>query len=414
MRWIDEVPRLTQQERDATGTVVFLPAKSMGIRGWIPVVEGLHVGPTTFPFWADAHLKYLYEHFQDGITGYNYASWILDTLHERQGSVARSSLAALAAVFFANQNGNDREAMLNAEQLYGRALRKLNACLVDPKTCNSYSNVSAIFALYLYEVFASTQDFSWIHHAGGIGSLMEVLGPAYFAESKAHGLFLLARATIIVRCYSLRQPCFLGEEAWTTIPWEQHPETNDGSHQILSLIARIPSLHARCLEIDALLEDSDLADEVKEMHQLKLDAIALSKAIIDWRMLWEMDNPASAWVVSDASPSIAIGSDGLPLFGDSLWYSERQRCVEVLLYNCAMAAVLHFQRRFPSGTFMSELLEDWPESRAPVPTNALLLPSEASLPAQCAMEICKSIDFALSGRDDSASYLDLIMPLGIR
>lgn len=415
LQWINEGPRLAKEDQSASkeGALQLSP-KPPTTSTTDPPPAGPSLPTNTPPLRDEMLSTYLYEHFRDNLGGYTYGSWIKDTLKEARDSSAQLALHALAAVFFATQNHNDHAAMQHAGTLYGRALRTLNQSLVDPQTCYSYSNVSAVFALNLYEFYASTEAFGWVQHAGGISSLMRILGPAYFSHYPAHGLFLLARSTMITRSYRLREPCFLAEEAWTTVPWQYHPETLDGQHSILSLMASIPSLHARCMEIDDAAPSTDTEQLAHQVEEIKVDAIKLGKGIIRWRMEWEAKHPACAWEIQDPSGNIASDEEGNSLFGNMLWFSKRERCVEILLYNSAMAAVVHFQRRYPPGTIKEALLEDWPAERLPPLTNKLLLPNNAMHPLQCATEICKTVNYALTGRTDHARYLDLLLPLGIR
>lgn len=410
LQWIDEGPRLAQDDRHSNG-IIQLKSRSLlsSLSRQSPRALSLA------PFRQSILSSFLHEGLHDGLKGYTYTSWMTDTLREDSRSPARVALDSLAAVFFATQHSHDHAAMQYASTLYGAALRNLSEKLNDPITRYSYSNVSAVFALSLYELYASTQEFGWVQHAGGIGSLMQSLGPIYFAEYPAHGLFLLARSLMIVRSYRLREPCFLAENCWRSVPWQLHPETQDGQHSMLSLIACIPSFHARCMEIDESaskgLYEERLAQQIEE---LKEDAIDLGKDVIKWRMEWEARHPACAWEIKCPKGSVALDRDGIPLFGNMLWFSTRDRCIEILLYNSAMAAILHFQRRYPPGVIMRALLEEWTPALQPLITNQLLFPCDAMHSLQCATEICKTVDYALSTRCDNARYLDLFMPLGIR
>ncbi|KAF2097297.1 hypothetical protein NA57DRAFT_57889 [Rhizodiscina lignyota] len=276
------------------------------------------------PFCKAILTTYLTQRFFDGGhpgQPYPYQSWIANALSENDSNSAHIAVQCFAAIYHARRHGNDSGILAHAFALYDRAIRQLNEDISNPQTRFSHSNVSAAFALNLYEIWAYTGSVGWIQHAGGVGVMIERLGAAYFQEYPAHGTFLLSRIMILMRAYVLREPCFLETEEWTTVPWAKHPETKTDECLIIDLAARISGLQHERRQIDAI-RDGNLGDVTEKLEALKVKFLKLTKATLDWRMRWKMKHPNVMWEMPPLTYNgLPLNEHGNPVH-DTVFYFE--------------------------------------------------------------------------------------------
>jgi hypothetical protein len=104
--------------------------------------------------------------------------------------------------------------MRESQVHYGRALRLLSSVLQDVKKGMSSETLSATILLSFYEIFVSNSDQSWVRHAGGVGTLMKMRGPARHRTGFDREIFLAYRHALIIQAFEVQTPCFLDEPEW--------------------------------------------------------------------------------------------------------------------------------------------------------------------------------------------------------
>ena len=96
---------------------------------------------------------------------------------------------------------------------YDKALRCLSATLTS-KAEISCETLSATVLLAFCEIFLGDKHNAWIRHAGGVGALMRVRGPASHRNGFGREIYLAYRNYLIMEAGINRTPCFLSQPAW--------------------------------------------------------------------------------------------------------------------------------------------------------------------------------------------------------
>jgi hypothetical protein len=137
--------------------------------------------------------------FEDGrfTRGYDNSTWISDVNRAGPTRIDYTALQCLAAAYFGRLHANSPTIMSQGAKLYGKALQQLRSRIDNPATCHDPANVSATIGLTLYEMVAYDNEEGWIKHAGGIGILIEMMGPERFQEYSAHRYFLMSRPALV-------------------------------------------------------------------------------------------------------------------------------------------------------------------------------------------------------------------------
>ena len=150
---------------------------------------------------------------------------------------------------------------------YGKALRLLNASLLDDTKGLSSQTLSATILLSFYEMFSSEENESWIRHAGGAGTLMRIRGPWKHRHGFDREIYLSFRHALIIESFERDRPCFLDEPEWRALAKAVHEDVRssgivgdrvevfDTSNEFFLEMVQIPALmvHARRLDERARL-----------------------------------------------------------------------------------------------------------------------------------------------------------------
>lgn len=129
--------------------------------------------------------------------GFDNRTWISDVNRAGPTRIDYTALQCLAAAYFGRLHANSPTIMGQGARLYGKALQQLRSRIDNLATCHDPANVSATIGLTLYEMVACENEGGWIKHAGGIGVLIEMMGPEGFQEFPAHGYFLMSRPALV-------------------------------------------------------------------------------------------------------------------------------------------------------------------------------------------------------------------------
>lgn len=120
---------------------------------------------------------------------------------------------------------HNNESFLNESRpYYGKALRLLNAALLDPEKGLASETLSATMLLSFYEMFSSEEDDSWIRHAGGAGTLMRIRGPARHRYGFDREMYLAFRLALVIESFEKDRPCFLDTPEWRELAEQIHED----------------------------------------------------------------------------------------------------------------------------------------------------------------------------------------------
>lgn len=133
-----------------------------------------------------------------------------------QSATAQESVRAISSVYFGRMH-QQPAFMTRALTHYGSALRAMNKEL-QKSSHPSTSLLKSAITLEIFELLAFGSKTGWMKHAGGLGKLMQLLGPRRFQNPEDGYLLEVNKTVIFIDCLLSRKYCFLGDENWKTIP----------------------------------------------------------------------------------------------------------------------------------------------------------------------------------------------------
>ncbi|KAK7447488.1 hypothetical protein Landi51_06844 [Colletotrichum acutatum] len=134
---------------------------------------------------------------------------------------------------------------------------KVVGCLIphandDPK---NYTEISAaIMCLFLSEKFFPTSSYAATVHARGIGELIQLRPPQFYASGTPHKLFVGFRPILILHAFETRKSTFLGTPEWKEEPFRR--VVQDPLQALLSEACAIPAIFEM---LDHCNDDSESA-----------------------------------------------------------------------------------------------------------------------------------------------------------
>ncbi|KAK1447629.1 hypothetical protein CMEL01_09468 [Colletotrichum melonis] len=164
------------------------------------------------------------------------------------GSATESSHAALSP--------KGRAPVHEAIEAHSSALKAVG-CLIprandDP---NNYTEISAaIMCLFLSEKFFPTSSSAATVHARGIGELIQLRPPQFYASGTPHKLFVGFRPILILHAFDTRKSTFLGAPEWKEEPFRR--VVQDPLQALLSEACAIPAIFEM---LDHCNDDSESA-----------------------------------------------------------------------------------------------------------------------------------------------------------
>ena len=145
--WLSDVERDSEGPRSVRGS----SSSQVGIRSRAAVAT-----PSVFRLftdWEDVYVRYTHSRILNGgpeISGTGLAD-ILGRFGGEEYAVAKKCVMSLATTYYGHQHRNT-EIIRSGSQLYGQALKELNAALRDPIRSKSSEVTTSIILLGLYEV----------------------------------------------------------------------------------------------------------------------------------------------------------------------------------------------------------------------------------------------------------------------
>ncbi|KAG8352488.1 hypothetical protein FVEN_g9564 [Fusarium venenatum] len=129
-------------------------------------------------------------------------------------------------------------------QSYGSTVKLLQQSLSRcGGSCNN-EHLAAMMCLTLTElVGGSNKKGDWMVHIDGISTIIQHLGPEFFARGIPHKLFIGFRPLLVLKAIISRTPSFLTNERWIIGPFQDIPASP--MQQLLTEAVAIPSVLKR-------------------------------------------------------------------------------------------------------------------------------------------------------------------------
>ncbi|OAQ92556.1 N-terminal fungal transcription regulatory domain-containing protein [Purpureocillium lilacinum] len=121
------------------------------------------------------------------------------------------------------------------------ALRSVNRALVHANQESTNVLTAAVMCLMISELILPQSDASTSQtHVLGLQALLKLQGPAFYVSGQAHRLFIGLRPAMIVQAICTRNPTFLAEPTWKTVPFKLIKPAP--LHQLMTIAADLPGL----------------------------------------------------------------------------------------------------------------------------------------------------------------------------
>ncbi|KAF4634709.1 hypothetical protein G7Y89_g3393 [Cudoniella acicularis] len=309
---------------------------------------------------------------------------------------AKNCTLALSTAYFGRLH--QQQGVVNrAFELYGTALRNLMDDLKDAAKATGVTVLMGAMTLGIFEFIAFPSKSGWLHHAGGVGRLIELRGPSRHQSLFERGLLEGSRVTIALDCLIKKKRCFLERAEWKRIPWVGSTELRAAAGELHNMLCDMPGL----LEDVERLQSPELDFTCRELLYRDLCENLLNhlNSLHRWRWEWESNNPNACYeVISDSTP-----------FQTVLYFSSLAPANEITFYNAMLLLLLKLGLQILELDFNaspSNPLHTRDRSK-----NPLYLPTQAPNPAAIATEICRSVEYHLLNHHSSAGAFCLLFPL---
>ncbi|GIK00269.1 hypothetical protein Aspvir_004289 [Aspergillus viridinutans] len=221
------------------------------------------------------------------------------------------SLKALAFAI-ASYKYPQKVSRLDATTVYSAAICALRRQLAAISQPFNAELAASIMCLSLAEGMFPGMGPGISTHIKGVGQLMKAHGPNHYQAGLLHKLFVGFRPLLVIDAFRFREPTFLAEKQWASIPFAF--SNTSLMQDFLSGVAIIPNyLHA----VDQLMANPDdgSADNVSEVCFAFVEWI---DRLEQWEQMLEREEGAPYEISSEGEhPSQAINPG---ITGHTLWY----------------------------------------------------------------------------------------------
>ena len=215
----------------------------------------------------------------------------------------------------------------------------------------------------------------------------------------------------------MRQPCFLAQDNWKTVPWALNPASKNQQNLLTDILVDIPTL----LETyDAQYKESGEKQQFGNGCDLlsRIDATLFS--LCCWRYTWELLNPNAAY---ETTPPPTDG--GTRLVPNRLYFHTYKDAANIQLYNAILIFLIDLLDRLsPPTAKMDSILQrsalhaakvsSYHLTLSPTNTAPLCLPHTVLSSFEPAIEIIRAFEFQIhKAAQNVSSNLFFLFPLGI-
>ncbi|KAF4233825.1 hypothetical protein CNMCM6805_009042 [Aspergillus fumigatiaffinis] len=228
-----------------------------------------------------------------------------------QESVFFLSLKALAFAI-ASHKHPQKVSNLDATTVYSAAICALRRQLAAESQPFNAELAASIMCLSLAEGMFPGMGPGISTHIKGVGQLMKAHGPNHYQAGLLHKLFVGFRPLLVIDAFRFREPTFLAEKQWTSIPFAF--SNSSLMQDFLSEVAIIPNyLHA----VDQLMVNSDdgSAENVTEVCFAFVEWV---NRLEQWEQMLEREEGGTYEKSSEGEQAAqAINPD---ITGHTLWF----------------------------------------------------------------------------------------------
>ncbi|KAF2472043.1 uncharacterized protein BDR25DRAFT_17757 [Lindgomyces ingoldianus] len=397
--------------RESRSSTTTTPAKQYDRKTSIKIVPRIRtvvVAPelSLVAFQSDVCVSYMFSNF----VWRTYGSGWLDLGAEgRIDAMTRQSINALSQTFFGVSH-HQEQLQLKGSMQYGKVLTLLRPKLANPSNPGLEYLIIPVMVLLMHASYEEDKT-ACIAHVKGLLMMLHVCGPEKFQKEPLRSAFESARATLVTTFLIARQPLFLDQEPWKSIPWALDPSTKSQQNHLVDILVHIPGF----LASDSKLQECPDAGGISSLlHHIKSRLYTLYV----WRYEWDVFNPSAAWETTPPSPS------SIPrVVPKKLHFQTHTQAAEILLYNAVHMWLLSLLFRLsphdptvPTSTILTTALTastlfPLPASSSPSP----LQPPAAVLSLRdIAIEICRCFEYQMeSPQSHRSSSLFFLFPLGM-
>ena len=170
-----------------------------------------------------------------------------------------------------------------AQVHYSRAIRYLNHELQDQSRGLSSEALGSTILLSIFEMFMSDSNRSWIRHANGVGTLMELRGPQCHRTGVDREMFLAYRMTLVLQAIHTDQKTFLNEPEWRQLSNDVHRDIyrsgvfKDGEQSEIFEVGHL--LFLETVKVCTLLYESKNITEMAQMRDENITTV-MSRLVV--------------------------------------------------------------------------------------------------------------------------------------
>lgn len=333
--------------------------------------------------------------------------WLESAAAKKLDETSAQAVGALSRIFFGIEHQLE-DVQLKGSVQYGKALSLLRPALEDIRKPGIENLIVPILIMLMHASYEEDQTAA-VAHLKGLIMLLHIAGPTRFQKDPVKKAFESARAPLAISHLIARQPLFLSQPQWKTVPWALDPPSKNQQNLLTDILVNIPGYLAEDLKLqqhnDAIANNA-LLEKVKESLY----------TLYCWRYTWEILFPNAAWetipIVEAAKPRVVPRK---------LHFATHERAADILLYNAIHMWLIGLILRLDYNPFPLLTLSATAHSAALAtsfattsPYNPLHLPTSVHSLRDPAIEICRAFEFQMekpeSNRDSNVFFL---FPLGI-
>ncbi|KAH6628109.1 hypothetical protein F5144DRAFT_515171 [Chaetomium tenue] len=175
--------------------------------------------------------------------------------------------------------------------LYGQVLREVQSLLLETSKRRLAELCSTMILMDMYEYAMHRMAGSAPPHHVGIANILRHCGPEIFRGERLLVLYRSCRVLLICQTIWQQRRCFLEDEPWKTIPWQQVPKTFED--RLMDILVDLPGL------AEAV---ADPRKRAASLDKIQVLSVALQVWRWDWhnvhsgsvRMVRHTDNPSES------------------------------------------------------------------------------------------------------------------------
>ena len=278
-------------------------------------------------------------------------TWSL--MHATNSRTSMLSYTALSAAFFGKSHALP-DVTLKGASHYGRALQSLAEDLNSQPL--SIITLASMTALAMYELVAFTTVNAWIDHGRGVAKCLQRLGPRSFRWRPARAILMQNRMMLVSRAIMDREPTFLSDDEWKTVPWEEEPECKTDRDYLIDILSDLAGILAG---VDALGKfKRDVVRIHIELAALVDRLVRCFVALNAWWQKWYPANRANCWRVPIDQATTVCFDQGGALVEARMEFDSFWTCYTLMSYHAAKILVLETHRQLADAYGLGRLPAD--------------------------------------------------------